>query len=227
MAGGSRGVKRVRYSGPMAKPRTPRVQQKPAGEYHHGNLRRALLDATLQMIDEQGPDAFSLREVTRRVGVDHRAAYKHFEDRATLLVELSLEGFAALGVELETELGSTAEPEASARLTAIARATLRFAVQRPALYRLMTGPRLNADGRFPALEAALRIRMDRMRGEIQNGVDRGEFMALDTLEASIAFWAALSGLCSLVVSGRVRLRGDKLAAYAARSLGFTLRGFRA
>ena len=210
----------------MAKPRTLRVERKPEGEYHHGNLRRALLDATLQMIDQRGPDAFSLREVARRVGVDHRAAYKHFEDRATLLVELALEGFDLLRSQLEAELASTTEPEASARLIALGRATLRFAVQQPALYRLMTGPRLNADGRFPALEAVLHTQLERMRAEIQNGVERGEFPALDTLAASIAFWAALSGLCSLVVSGRVRLRGDKLAAYVAHTLGFTVRGFR-
>jgi AcrR family transcriptional regulator len=211
----------------MAKQGRARVERKPAGEYHHGNLRRALLDATLQMLGEQGPDTFSLREVARRVGVDHRAAYKHFEDRATLLVELALEGFEALGTESDAELASTPELEAGARLIAIARATLRFATQQPGLYRLMTGPRLNADGRFPALEAVLRARMQRLQQEIERGVARGEFMQLDTLEASIAFWAALSGLCALVVSGRVRLRGDKLAAYAARTLGFTVRGFRA
>jgi hypothetical protein len=69
--------------------------------------------------------------------------------------------------------------------------------------------------------------MTSLQREIQAGVARGEFLELDTLEASIAFWAALSGLCSLVVSGRVRLRADKLAAYTARMLGHTVRGFRA
>jgi AcrR family transcriptional regulator len=211
----------------MPKPKTPRVEQKPAGEYHHGNLRRALLDATLLLIAEQGPDSFSLREVTRRVGVDHRAAYKHFEDRATLLVELALEGFQAMGAQADAALTSTPEPDAGARLIAIARATLKFAIEQPALYRLMTGPRLNAEGRFPALETVLRARMTSLEREIQAGIEHGEFMPLDTLEASIAFWAALSGLCSLVVSGRVRLRGDKLAAYTARMLGYTVRGFRA
>jgi AcrR family transcriptional regulator len=220
-------VKPVRYSRAMTTPGRRRVERKPPGEYHHGNLRRALLDATLQMLDEQGPEAFSLREVARRVGVDHRAAYKHFEDRATLLVELALEGFAALGTESDAELASAAAAEAGARLIAIARATLRFATQQPALYRLMTGPRLNADRRFPALEAVLRTRMQQLQHEIEAGVAGGEFMPLDTLEASIAFWAALSGLCSLVVSGRIRLRGEKLAAYAERTLGYTVRGFRA
>lgn len=226
MAAGSPGVKSVRYSRAMPKP-ARRVEKKPSGEYHHGNLRRALLDATLLLLAEQGHDAFSLREVARRVGVDHRAAYKHFTDRATLLVELSLEGFEALRLGVESELGAAPEQDASARLIAIARATLVFATREPALYRLMTGPRLNADGRFPALERVLRERLSHLQREIARGVESGQFRQLDTLEASIAFWAALSGLASLVVTGRVRLRGDRLAEYAARTLGFTVRGFRA
>lgn len=211
----------------MTRPLKPRLEPKPEGEYHHGNLRRALLDATLQLIAEQGPDTFSLREVTRRVGVDHRAAYKHFEDRAALLVELSLEGYAVLAAASDAALAAAPADDTGARLVAMAQATLRFATQHPALYRLMTGPRLNADGRFPALEAVLKQRMARLVLEIEAGVKRGELMQLDALEASITFWAALSGLCSLVVSGRVRLRGDKLNDYAARTLGFVVRGFRA
>jgi AcrR family transcriptional regulator len=197
---------------------------KPAGGYHHGNLRRALLDATLQLLAEEDADTFSLREVARRVGVDHRAAYKHFEDRAALLAELATEGFEALGAAVQRGL-ERAPSSADVRLVAAAQAAMAFAVDHPALYRLMSGPRLNEGGRFPALERALVDNMKRLQREVEAGVESGRFVQLDVLEASIAFWAALTGLIGFVLSQRVRVKRERLSDFTARAIGHTVRGF--
>jgi AcrR family transcriptional regulator len=210
----------------MPKAPKPRLMPKPAGEYHHGNLRRALLDATLQLIGEQGPDAFSLREVARRVGVDHRAAYKHFEDRAALLAELATEGYAAIAAAVQAAL-EKAGADAAERLLVAAQAAMEFAVEHPALYRLMSGPRLNEGRRFAALDRALVGNMEALQREIEAGVSRGQFVKLDVLEASIAFWATLNGLIGFVLSKRVRVKRERLADFTARAIGHTVRGFRA
>lgn len=209
----------------MPKAPKPRLMPKPAGEYHHGNLRRALLDATLLLVAEQGPDAFSLREVARRVGVDHRAAYKHFEDRATLLAELATEGYEALATAVQAALEKAASNAADARLVVAAQAAMEFAVEHPALYRLMSGPRLNESGRFPALERALVSSMAALQHEIEAGLAREQFVKLDVLEASIAFWAALNGLIGFVLSKRVRVKRERLGDFTARAIGHTVRGF--
>ena len=60
--------------------------KKPA--YHHGDLRRALLDATVQLIEEQGLEAVSVREVARRTGVSPGAPFRHFPSRTALLLSL-------------------------------------------------------------------------------------------------------------------------------------------
>ncbi|HEX6241259.1 MAG TPA: TetR/AcrR family transcriptional regulator [Polyangiales bacterium] len=209
----------------MPKPK-PRLLQKPVGAYHHGNLRRALLDATLQLLGEEGPDTFSLREVARRVGVDHRAAYKHFEDRAALLAALATEGYEALLAAVRGALAGATTDAAGARLIVAAQATMQFAVDHAALYRLMSGPRLNEGSRFPALEQALLDNMVELQREISRGVASHEFVELDVLEASIAFWAALSGLIGFVLSKRVRVKRERLADFTARAMSHSVRGFR-
>ena len=64
--------------------------------YHHGNLRQALLDAAIALIGEVGPRSFTLREVARRAGVSHNAPYRHFPDKQSLLDAVAEEGFARL-----------------------------------------------------------------------------------------------------------------------------------
>lgn len=131
--------------------RTPK--RKPAGQYQHGDLRRALVDAAVQILAEEGSDAFTLREAARRVGVDHRAAYRHFEDKDALLAAVALEGYTRFTVRAEKELAGVRG--ARARLLAIARVYVESAYREPARYRVMTGPRLNEAGRFPELETAI------------------------------------------------------------------------
>src|SRR5215210_3614807 len=69
---------------------------RPATRYHHGDLRRALIDTALTMVTEEGAWNFTLREVARRAGVSHAAPYNHFEDKSALLAEVAAIGFAAL-----------------------------------------------------------------------------------------------------------------------------------
>src|SRR5438094_5990338 len=73
--------------------------------YRHGDLRRALLDAGVQLARDGGPDAVVLREATRRAGVVPNAAYRHFASRQDLLQAVRAAALSALAVAMETELG--------------------------------------------------------------------------------------------------------------------------
>src|SRR5919112_6813183 len=64
--------------------------------YHHGNLRRALIDAALTAVAQQGPAALSLRDVARRAGVSHAAPTHHFGNKAGLLTAIAAEGWDLL-----------------------------------------------------------------------------------------------------------------------------------
>src|SRR5919204_3914996 len=74
---------------------------RPAARYHHGDLRRALIDTALRMVTEEGAWNFTLREVARRAGVSHAASYNHFADKSALLAEVAALGFDSLRQTLE------------------------------------------------------------------------------------------------------------------------------
>ena len=66
------------------------------GNYHHGDLRQAVIDSALQLIAERDIQSLTLREIAKRVGVSPMAPYRHFKNKAVLLAVLAQEGFQAL-----------------------------------------------------------------------------------------------------------------------------------
>src|SRR5262249_20519502 len=149
--------------------------------YHHGDLVNALKKATLELLIEVGVDGFTLREAAKRVGVNHRAVYRHFADKTGLLAAVAIDGWTTLVQGIETELRKSAGACAE-RLAALARGYALFALRHPAHYRLMVGPRLNADQRFPELEAAIDRGLGTLTRELEAGVKRGELLDGDRLQ---------------------------------------------
>src|SRR5688572_18502563 len=70
-----------------------RPRRKPRDRYHHGDLRRALLDEALRTIQREGVEALTLRSIGRRLGVSRTALYRHFADKRALLSAVATEGF--------------------------------------------------------------------------------------------------------------------------------------
>ena len=81
-------------------PRSTRSARKPSSSYHHGNLRRALLDEALATIGAEGVDGLTLREIGARLGVSRTALYRHFADKRALLAAVATEGFRTLRQQL-------------------------------------------------------------------------------------------------------------------------------
>ena len=111
--------------------------------YHHGDLRRAIIDTAMQMLTEEGDWQFTLREIARRAGVSHAAPYKHFPDKAALLAEIALIGFDRLHEALAASQSTSAD--VSLTLAAMSHAYLEFGHANPALYRLMFGGDVGKD----------------------------------------------------------------------------------
>ncbi|MFO0641483.1 MAG: TetR/AcrR family transcriptional regulator [Polyangiaceae bacterium] len=192
--------------------------------YHHGDLRRALIVATKAIVEESGAESFTLREAARRAGVNHRAAYRHFEDKSALLAAVAEEGFVELASRIEAALAREPEGASSRRLMAIARAYVEFASQNRGAYRVMAGPRLNIEDRFPALEAAIGKNLDLVRHEIEQGIARGKLRKVDPLDTTLALWAATHGLSTLVLTRRVKVRPALVGELTERLLGDLLSG---
>src|SRR4051812_30322184 len=106
--------------------------------YHHGNLRPALVEAAVELASATGPDGVVLREVARRTGVSHNAAYRHFADREQLLGEIAVDGMARLADHMRAAMAEVDDPDpvvaARRRLGATGRAYVGFALAEPGFF---------------------------------------------------------------------------------------------
>lgn len=103
--------------------------------YHHGDLRRALVDAAMHIVEREGLAALSLRAVAREAGVSPAAPYHHFKDKQELMLAVGAMGFERLTAVMEKAKARAPDPKSA--LTAIGVAYVCFARQHPALYTLM------------------------------------------------------------------------------------------
>src|SRR2546428_10887865 len=117
--------------------------------YHHGNLRQALIDAALELIEERGVPALTLREVARRVGVTHAAPQRHFAGRAALVAAVAEQGFRGLGAHVAAVRASARTP--AQQLRALGVAYVEYALAHPAHLRVMFSPEVADKSRHPQL----------------------------------------------------------------------------
>ncbi|MFO0599864.1 MAG: TetR/AcrR family transcriptional regulator [Myxococcaceae bacterium] len=199
--------------------------------YHHGDLRNALVEAGLGLVERGGAEAFSLREVAREVGVSANAAYRHFEDRGALLTAIAVTGFERLSSVME-EAMRTARPRggvkslAVARFKAAARAYVELVQEHPQLYGLMFGSAgracLAAEGALlgPSPGALLGQVLDEL-------VDDQVMSKTHRTGAELHVWSAVHGFASLAHSGPLTALGPKGRADALEALlDFILAGLR-
>lgn len=163
--------------------------------YHHGDLRRAVLEASLQLISQEGLEGLTLRAVAKKLGVSHAAPVYHFATRADLLGALAEEGFRLFAEALEVASRGGTE----GRLLRVGRAYLDFAWSQPQLYRVIFGSELSTQAVLsPGLQAASERSMNCLK------------------EAA----GANALLCWAVVHGLVQLRtGPYLCATEAERAG--------
>ena len=105
----------------------------PKRGYHHGNLRQALVDAALELIEEKGPTGFTLSEAAKEAGVTPAAVYRHFEGREELIAECAKQGYEIFADLMEYAY-ETGQPSALASFEATGRAYLAFARRHPGHY---------------------------------------------------------------------------------------------
>jgi len=121
-------------------------------QYHHGDLRNALIEGGLSLLREQGVEGLTLRAVAQRVGVSHSALYRHFPDKAALLATIAAEGFEALAGALEEVTASHPDDPAS-QLTEAGVAYVLLAVREPQRAQLMFGGSLDFDATGAPLQS--------------------------------------------------------------------------
>ncbi|MEL6350030.1 MAG: TetR/AcrR family transcriptional regulator [Myxococcota bacterium] len=178
---------RTDYDHPMANRR-----------YHHGNLRRALMDAALELVAEKGPDGFTMAAAGRRAGVSSGAPYKHFPDRAALMKALCLEGFENLNAAVA--VAAAEAPTAIEGFRRVGIAYVKFAAENPGYFRVMNMPEYamsaSMDGPDQAYWVAVRAALDRLPADQRLDPE-------DPLWITLAARVLVHGLASMFVSGQL------------------------
>jgi AcrR family transcriptional regulator len=183
-----------RYGVPRAK-----QPEKAKAPYHHGNLRKALLDAALAAIREQGISALSLRDVARRAGVSHAAPAHHFKDKAGLLTALATVGFERFA-QAQRDARERGGADPIARFSWTGWAYVMFADQNREYFEIMFRPELlNGDdvAYRAAANAAHQVLLETMRPAI-TGVTEEQL-----LQQSTSAWALAHGLSRLWLDGNL------------------------
>ncbi|MFF6915234.1 WHG domain-containing protein [Streptomyces sp. NPDC012466] len=172
----------------MSSSKTAANDRTPADRpYHHGDLRRAILTAALDVIAADGPSALSLRDLARRAGVSHAAPAHHFKDRAGLLTAIAAEGFGLLA----TTLREAADlKEAGVRY-------VRFAREHPAHFQVMFAPELLREGDLE-LATARALASDALRDAVTAVPPEGR--GTDARLAGVAAWSLAHGFATLLLS---------------------------
>ena len=160
--------------------------------YHHGNLRAALIEAGLILIEEKGVRAFTLREIGTRAGVSRMAAYRHFADKADLLRAICEAGFARFGDALEEARQNAGEDFAS-QLGAMGLAYIRFAAEHHAYYEVMFGSQDQAIQASATADRAFRI----LEETIHQGQLTGEVREGDSVILAQLVWSMVHGVSTL------------------------------
>lgn len=161
--------------------------------YHHGDLRRALVDAARRLLEAEGPTALSLRAVAREAGVSPAAPYHHFKDKAELLDAVAQEGWDILSqMMVEAKAGA----EGLHQLTALGLAYVSFARDNPAIYRVMYDAARDKE-MLPAemqdnKDSAYCMVRDTM---IEHGANPDDEIHLEL--ASVAAWCGAHGLAEM------------------------------
>jgi AcrR family transcriptional regulator len=101
--------------------------------YHHGNLKEALIEATLQLIQEKGPTGFTMAEAARSAGVSAAAPYRHFKGREDLIAEIARQGYVLFAEKMEAAF-SRGKPTPLKAFEAVGQAYLAFARSNPGHY---------------------------------------------------------------------------------------------
>jgi AcrR family transcriptional regulator len=169
--------------------------------YHHGDLRRALLEAAVEAIAEVGPAAVSLRDLARRAGVSHAAPAYHFGDKAGLLTAVATDGFRRLAATLGEAY------EATGSFLEVGVAYVRFAVTHRAHFEVMFRPELYRPDDPELIQArdAARALLYPAAAEAANNPD-----GVGDVRAAVAAWSLVHGLASLWLNHNLppQLGGD-------------------
>lgn len=170
--------------------------------YHHGDLKNALIAAGVEILAREGIASLSLRSVARRAGVSHSAPYAHFSDKQALIAAISTEGFRRLYSQLETALNAhSAEP--GHQLVACGRAYMRFALTERDIFKVMFSGVLEQEKEYPEFVEISQATFQLLVKVVDACQKKGILRSAPTDLLATAIWGQVYGLVSLALEKQI------------------------
>lgn len=178
------------------------MRAKVKANYHHGDLRRALMDVSIDILKKHEVETLNLRKLAVLAGVSPGAPYHHFADRAELVAAIANEGFELLEGSMRKATATCAN-EASARLEALGQAYVHFAISHPGYFRVMFR-RETHNNATTAMRGAGQRTFQLLCDAITACQQTGSAPAGDPQPLILHAWAAVHGLSTLLVDGDLK-----------------------
>jgi AcrR family transcriptional regulator len=179
----------------------PKPARPARSDYHHGNLRQALIDAALELLAEGGEDAVKVREAARRAGVSAGAPFRHFPTRTALMTAVAEESMRRFKAEIDRAVARTSARDPLERLRAIARAYLLWAMRNPAHFEIHSTQRLFDFDRATHLHADDNAIRAVTRQTVQDAADAGLLRQNDVALVQLAGRAMVYGFARMKIDG--------------------------
>lgn len=208
---------------PSAKPAAAGPRRRPAARqpssprgYHHGDLRRVLIDAALRLAEEGGADSVSVREAARRAGVSPGAPFRHFPSRDALMTAVAEEAQRRFRAEIDAVLATAPAGDPLGRFRSLGLAYLRWAMRNPSHFEIISSGGFFDHDKSEALSrnnAELIGMTGRLLAEASA---QGQLRAVDLKQVQIAGRALVYGFARMDIDGHF-LRWGIAAAEAERT----------
>ena len=190
-------------------------------DYHHGDLKQALVDAGVKVLKEEGVKGFSVRKVAKRIGVSHTACYRHYRDKDTLLAAIAEQGFILLyeKIKLATDYVPV---ESFAQIYKATEAYLIFGIEHKEYLDVMFG--IISHEPHPRLAESAGQAFQQLVQLIEACNEVGLLKEDSSVELAFALWPMLHGLTLLIAEGHIRLIDDDPIKRMHASLNRLLKG---
>ena len=186
---------------PSAKPK--RRSARPPKPYHHGDLKRVLIDAALDLVEEAGAEAVSVREAARRAGVSPGAPFRHFPNRVALMTAVAEEAQRRFRAEIDAALAEAPPGDPLARFRCIGLAYLRWAMRNPTHFEIISSGRYFDHGRSAGVSGDNAQVIEMTQSALLEAHAQGQLRALDLKQVEIAGRALVYGFARMNIDGHL------------------------
>jgi AcrR family transcriptional regulator len=187
---------------------------KKTSPYHHGNLKESLVATALDIIDKDGLDAITLRDLTQRLGTSRTAVYRHFDSKEALILGVIEKGYENLDL-MFTPIFQDRTQSVAERFKTMGRAYLDFAIEHPNLYRLLFGDKYHQEREklCDYKDENQATGLYTLIGLLLEAQEEGIIASVNPMVQAAMVWASIHGLASLLIDGHLMMRDNMEAIY--------------